>query len=148
MLKSIHRYIRLISVLACFTISTLSPVSFVIFPDSSAFANAPDQTKRHIRINIVLVHDILSSLTKTEPDDLNGDGIPDGTSVLVDKRDAVVRPHIRIKPLSRAVIEPLVYSDPFPKSPYEFEILKDRRHKETEGYLFRSTGLSPPAVFS
>ncbi len=135
-------------VLLLFIIQALSPVCMTVFPgEGNASARCRrDDTK--VKVGIVWLKTFLTVLTGCDPDDTDGDGLLDGDQVLVAKEQALARAHPRIKPCLEAWYRLLSMPERLPVLAPEYEVPKDMRHLESDGYASLNVGLSPPELFS
>lgn len=68
----------------------------------------------------------------------------DGRMILVKKKRAVLREQTKVRPLSEAEFLPFTNIDHPVTSSRDFEISRDPRLRESDGYVGLNTGLSPP----
>ncbi len=148
------KHITRASVLVLFSLYAISPIymSTVIGVEGKRFER--ERSARNVTIGIVWLKVLASSFLDDDQDD-NNDAVAqvftssqDGGLILIKKKHVLFREQFEVKPHLETDVLPRSTSEDHVASPREFEIPKEPRHRETDGYLSLNTGLSPPTLLS
>ncbi len=133
-------------VLTLFLFQAVSPVCITVLPARNCHHN-----DRHFGIGIVWLQFAVSSLTGSEPDDIDGDGDTDGDQVLTTSNHAISNRGVRVKPVridARVLPVRVAFAEPHITSFLEHSVPGEANLHELPGYRSCHTGLSPPAFLA
>ena len=148
------KYITRAAVLLFYALYAVSPIymSSAIGGEEKCFERAC--SARNVTIGIVWLKVLASSFLDDDQDDDNDvlaqvfAGSQDSGLILIKKKHVLFREQFAVEPHLETDVLPRSASEDHAASPREFEMPKEPRYQETDGYLSLNTGLSPPALLS